>query len=69
MNYQVKQILTGVYYMHNNFIAHRDLKPENFLLANEQDVMKSPLKIIDFGFSRRFDPNVPMTTEGKQAND
>merc|ERR1719460_188504 len=58
----VKQILTGVYYMHNNFIAHRDLKPENFLLANEQDVMKSPLKIIDFGLSRRFEAGVPMTT-------
>merc|ERR1719331_1858039 len=59
----VKQILTGVYYMHNNFIAHRDLKPENFLLANEQDVMKSPLKIIDFGLSRRYEAGVPMTTK------
>jgi calcium-dependent protein kinase len=59
----IKQILTGVYYMHNSLIAHRDLKPENFLLANEQDVMKSPLKIIDFGLSRRFERNVPMTTK------
>ena len=42
------------FYMHNNFIAHRDLKPENFLLANEKDVTQAPLKIIDFGLSRRF---------------
>ena len=39
--------------MHTMFIAHRDLKPENFLLANEKDVMVAPLKIIDFGLSRR----------------
>lgn len=58
----VKQILTAVFYMHNNLIAHRDLKPENFLLANEKDVMQSPLKIIDFGLSRRYEQNVPMTT-------
>ena len=41
--------------MHNNLIAHRDLKPENFLLANEKDVMQSPLKIIDFGLSKIMD--------------
>merc|ERR1719271_1011667 len=43
-------------------IAHRDLKPENFLLQNKEDVMKAPLKIIDFGLARKFDPKVPMTT-------
>ena len=47
------------YYMHNNMIAHRDLKPENFLLQNKEDVMKAPLKIIDFGLARKFDPKVP----------
>ena len=42
--------------MHNNMIAHRDLKPENFLLQNKEDVMKAPLKIIDFGLARKFEP-------------
>ena len=40
----------------------RDLKPENYLLATEEDVEKTHLKLIDFGMSRRFTKGTPMTT-------
>ena len=40
-----------------NGICHRDLKPENFLLLNNKD--ESPIKIIDFGLSKQFDPENP----------
>jgi serine/threonine protein kinase len=41
----IKQILSGVQYMHRNNILHRDIKPENILLHN------GVVKICDFGFS------------------
>ncbi len=41
----LKQIMSGVVYMHKNNIVHRDLKPENMLYDTESRL----LKIIDFG--------------------
>merc|ERR1719253_1680808 len=61
--YLIRQILSAVFYMHTQNIAHRDLKPENFLLGNEKSVEEAPLKIIDFGLSKRFQAGVPMTTK------
>lgn len=45
------QILTAVSYMHKHNIAHRDLKPENILFETTEE--DSPIKIIDFGLSRK----------------
>lgn len=39
-------------------MVHRDLKPENLLLLDDSE--DAPLKVIDFGTSRRFDPESPM---------
>jgi calcium-dependent protein kinase len=47
----IKQILTGIKYLHEHNIAHCDLKPDNFLFLSKED--DSPVKIIDFGFSKR----------------
>ena len=51
----VSQILKAVNYMHNLDIIHGDLKLENFLFSNKLEpgssIFKSPLKLIDFGFS------------------
>ena len=50
----IRDILDAIRYIHDELhIVHRDLKPENFLLKDETD--DAPVKIIDFGLSRRDD--------------
>jgi serine/threonine protein kinase len=58
----VYQILGAVSYMHERGIVHRDIKPENILF--EDDDEDSPIKIIDFGLSRRHSDKVepPMSS-------
>lgn len=55
----MKQLLSAIFYCHQNKIVHRDLKPENLIL--ESDKKGAPLKVIDFGTSRKFDSNKKMT--------
>eukprot|EP01053_Blabericola_migrator_P011547 Blabericola_migrator_1__11546@NODE_68_length_15625_cov_137_110426_g61_i0_p4_GENE_NODE_68_length_15625_cov_137_110426_g61_i0NODE_68_length_15625_cov_137_110426_g61_i0_p4_ORF_typecomplete_len563_score127_98Pkinase/PF00069_25/5_1e83Pkinase_Tyr/PF07714_17/8_7e53EFhand_7/PF13499_6/7_6e03EFhand_7/PF13499_6/3_8e12EFhand_7/PF13499_6/7_1e16EFhand_1/PF00036_32/0_0015EFhand_1/PF00036_32/0_00016EFhand_1/PF00036_32/1_1e05EFhand_1/PF00036_32/8_5e08EFhand_6/PF13405_6/0_00032EFhand_6/PF13405_6/3_9EFhand_6/PF134 len=51
----MKQVLSGVTYLHKHHIVHRDLKPENLLLESKaKDAM---IKIVDFGLSSYFDPS------------
>eukprot|EP01069_Polyplicarium_translucidae_P003475 Polyplicarium_translucidae@DN231_c0_g1_i2.p1 len=50
----VKQVLSGIAYMHKNKIVHRDLKPENLLLQSKS--ADALIKIIDFGLSTHFQP-------------
>merc|ERR1711939_626372 len=49
----IKQVLSGIAYMHRNKIVHRDLKPENLLLENKKK--DALIKIIDFGLSTHFE--------------
>lgn len=50
----IKQVLSGITYMHKNNVVHRDLKPENILLESKskEDMI---IKIIDFGLSTHFE--------------
>jgi len=59
----MRQILRGIYYMHEKGVIHRDLKPENFLFSSPEGLEASTLKIIDFGLSCRFTKGVPVTTK------
>ena len=43
------QISSGIEYLHQNGICHRDMKLENVLLDSENKI-----KIVDFGFSRKY---------------
>ena len=54
----ILQILSAIFYCHTHKIVHRDLKPENLLY--ESNVENAVLKVIDFGTSRTFDPNIKM---------
>lgn len=51
------QLLSGVRYLHENWVIHRDLKTSNILYNN-----KGELKICDFGLARQYaDPLKPYT--------
>ncbi|ERE80694.1 death-associated protein kinase 1-like protein [Cricetulus griseus] len=50
----LKQILSGVCYLHSLQIAHFDLKPENIMLL-DRNVPKPRIKIIDFGLAHKID--------------
>ena len=53
----MKQLLSAVVYCHKKNIVHWDLKPENLLLETKEG---DNIKVIDFGTSRVFDPNIKM---------
>ncbi|SBS80526.1 calcium-dependent protein kinase 1, putative [Plasmodium ovale] len=48
----MKQILSGICYLHKHNIVHRDIKPENILLENKNSLLN--IKIVDFGLSSFF---------------
>jgi calcium-dependent protein kinase len=47
----ISQILKAINYIHSLDIVHGDLKLENFLFSTKDSVLRSPIKLIDFGFS------------------
>ena len=58
-SYIIKQIISGLQYLHKNQIIHCDLKPSNILIFNNKDV-----KICDFGNSHtlNFIPKMRLCT-------
>lgn len=55
----VRQMLSGLQYLHSKNIAHRDLKLENVLFKSmDQDNFN--IKVVDFGFATKFDPSEGM---------
>lgn len=58
----MKQIIRGLYYMHQLHVCHRDLKPENFLFLQKGHVKDTTLKIIDFGLSCFFEEGQYLVT-------
>ena len=58
--YLTTQIIKAINYMHALDFVHGDLKLENFLFASAGvGIFKTPLKLIDFGFSHLGSDNRP----------
>ncbi|EGC40130.1 hypothetical protein DICPUDRAFT_74328 [Dictyostelium purpureum] len=55
----IKQLLSGVAYMHENWVIHRDLKTANLLYTN-----KGILKIADLGLAREYGSPIKPLSEG-----
>jgi non-specific serine/threonine protein kinase len=53
----IKQLTSGLLYLHHNKIMHRDIKPQNLLINYNNEI-----KIIDFGFARHFETENLMNT-------
>lgn len=53
----VWQMLLALNYLHSHGMVHRDLKLENFLYDQKNS---SHLKLIDFGFSKVWEPSIKM---------
>lgn len=56
----IRQILSGVAYLHSKGIVHRDLKLENMIMLDDRD--DSPVKIADFGLSKFFSADNVLST-------
>mmetsp|Transcript_63145 Transcript_63145/g.145286 ORF Transcript_63145/g.145286 Transcript_63145/m.145286 type:complete len:542 (+) Transcript_63145:15-1640(+) len=54
----IRQVLGALAYLHARNIAHRDLKPENLVFVSQKE---DALKIVDFGLSAKFSPDVELT--------
>ena len=75
VQYLMKQIVTAIKYCHSKKILHRDIKPENILIKFNSkkdieniDLLKSKVKIIDFGFARYLpDSEFATTVVGSPA--
>jgi serine/threonine protein kinase len=74
--YLLKKIVCGLYYLHKNKIIHRDLKLDNILVhfpdiqdRKELNLMKTEIKIIDFGFARYLqDDDLAQSVLGSPIN-
>ncbi|KAF8819885.1 hypothetical protein IE077_000625 [Cardiosporidium cionae] len=55
-----REMLSVISYCHEQHICHRDLKLENWVYSEVDD--QSPIKLIDFGVSRIFQPGMVMNS-------
>ena len=72
----MRQIVSGVQYLHNRKIIHRDLKLDNILVnfnnvfdLQNMNLLNAKVKIIDFGFARLIpEGNIALSILGSPIN-
>ncbi|XP_061079310.1 cyclin-dependent kinase 4 [Conger conger] len=52
----MRQLLSGLDFLHTNMLVHRDLKPDNVLVSSRGEV-----KIADFGLARIYSHQIALT--------
>ena len=76
VQYLMRQIIGAMAYIHSKRVIHRDLKLDNILLSFENEIdkqnlnlLKSQIKIIDFGLSTKLDTsNLAYSVLGSPIN-
>ena len=78
VQYIMRQVVSGLNFLHSNKIIHRDLKLDNILVTfnsendkNSLNMMKAVVKIIDFGFATTLkakNSNLAFTVLGTPVN-
>ena len=76
VQYLMRQIVSAIYYLHKKNILHRDIKLDNILVnfdsekdKSSKNMLKSNVKIIDFGFARHLAPSqLAYSTLGSPIN-
>ena len=78
VQYIMRQVVSGIAFLHSNKIIHRDLKLDNILVTfptendkNSLNMMKATAKIIDFGFATKLHSsksNLTYTVLGTPSN-
>ena len=76
VQYLMRQIVSGINYLHKKDILHRDIKLDNILVnfdseedRKKKNMLKAKVKIIDFGFARHLNPaELAYSTLGSPIN-
>lgn len=61
----MRKMMLAVQHLHDKGIVHRDLKPENFVMDMGQPGSTPEVKLIDFGYAKRFIKNIQRADSGE----
>ena len=50
----MRKMMLAVQHLHDKGIIHRDLKPDNFVMEMGEDGGTPEIKLIDFGYAKRY---------------